>query len=92
MGTVAIAAHVFYELFSGVGMPFASFVGRAPAAMGWAAGSLWLFRAAQQRPRSADRMFAVVNGPQSSRISPRGRYSGALVCRCSRNARVCEAG
>jgi hypothetical protein len=68
VGTVAVAAHVFYELFSGVGMPFASFVGRAPAAMGWAAGSLWLFRAAQQRPRSADRMFAVVNGAYLSAV------------------------
>lgn len=62
LGTVAIAAHVFYELVSGVGMPLASFIGRAPAAIGWAAGSAWLFRAALGRPRSDDGTFAALNG------------------------------
>jgi hypothetical protein len=47
---------------SGVGMPLASFIGRAPAAIGWAAASAWLFRAALVRPRSDDGTFAALNG------------------------------
>jgi hypothetical protein len=62
LGTVAIAAHVFYELACGVAMPSASIVGAAPAAAGWATGSIWLYRSAGKQPRSRDRLFAAVNG------------------------------
>jgi hypothetical protein len=62
LGTVAIAAHVFYELACGVAMPSASIVGPAPAAAGWVSGSAWLYRSAGRQPRSRDRLFAVVNG------------------------------
>ncbi|HEX2287088.1 MAG TPA: hypothetical protein VHI10_20075, partial [Mycobacterium sp.] len=59
VGTVAIAAHVFYELANGVAMPLASVVGPVPASAGWASGSAVLYRAAARRPRSDDRFFAL---------------------------------
>jgi hypothetical protein len=61
-GTVAIGAHVFYELAAGVGMPFASRVGPAPAAVLWGAGSAVAFREAGRQPPSRDPAFAVLNG------------------------------
>jgi hypothetical protein len=68
LGTVAIAAHVFYELACGVAMPSASIVGPAPAAAGWATGSVWLYRSASRQPRSRDGLFAVVNGVYLSAV------------------------
>jgi hypothetical protein len=56
----AMAGHVFFELGAGVGMPFASVVGPAPAAAGWTAGTIALQRAAGS-PRH-DTALAVVNG------------------------------
>jgi hypothetical protein len=55
-----MAAHVFFELGAGVGMPFVSVLGPVPAAGLWAAGSVWVQRAAGcQR---GDRALFVVNG------------------------------
>jgi hypothetical protein len=68
LGTVAIAAHAFYELASGVAMPFSSFVGPAPASALWATGSMWLSRTAGRRPHSDDGFFAVVNGVYLSAV------------------------
>jgi hypothetical protein len=56
----AMAGHVFFELGAGVGMPFASVVGPAPAAAAWAAGAVQLQRAAGSP--STDRALAVANG------------------------------
>ena len=57
-----IAAHVFFELGAGVGMPFASLLGPAPAAALWAVGTRSVFRAAATRPASSDDALAIVNG------------------------------
>lgn len=62
LGTVTIAAHGFYELASGVAIPSASVAGPAPAALGWAAGSLWAFRAAGQQNDSHNFRFGMLNG------------------------------
>jgi len=62
MGTLAVAAHVFYELAAGVGMPFASRVGPAAAATFWASGASVAFREAGRQPPSRDPAFAVLNG------------------------------
>jgi hypothetical protein len=43
-------------------MPLASFIGRASAPIGWAAGSAGPFRAALVRPCSDYGMFAALNG------------------------------
>ena len=60
LGIAGLAAHVFFELGAGVGMPLASIVGPARAALLWAAtaGSAW-----QRAGRSAhDRVFVLING------------------------------
>lgn len=60
LGVAGLAAHVFFELGAGVGMPLASVVGPVRAAVLWAvtAGSVW-----QRAGRSSrDWMFVVVNG------------------------------
>jgi hypothetical protein len=56
----AMAGHVFFELGAGVGMPFASLLGPAPAAATWAAGTVAVQRAAGSPGR--DVPLAVVNG------------------------------
>jgi hypothetical protein len=55
-----MAGHVFFELAAGVGMPFASVLGPVPAAGVWAAGSVWVQRAAGSP--TGDRALAVVDG------------------------------
>jgi hypothetical protein len=60
--TVAVAAHVFFELGAGSAMPFASVVGAGPAALLWAAGTTVGVREAGRRPEGQDRTFALVNG------------------------------
>src|SRR3954451_1977403 len=60
VGIVAMAAHVFYELAAGVGMPGASRLGPAGAAGLWGAGTVAAFDRAG-RP-GADAGFAVLNG------------------------------
>ncbi|MGI5522317.1 hypothetical protein ACQEUX_15370 [Micromonospora sp. CA-259024] len=62
LATAGLAAHVFFELGAGVGMPTASVLGPVPAAGLWAlaAGTVW--RAAGTRPASGDVVFAVCNG------------------------------
>jgi hypothetical protein len=55
-----MAGHVFFELGAGVGMPLASVLGPLPAAGVWAAGSVWVQRAAGSP--TADRALAVVDG------------------------------
>ncbi|RLP95908.1 hypothetical protein EAD98_11975 [Micromonospora sp. CV4] len=62
IATAGLAAHVFFELGAGVGMPVASLVGPAPAAGLWALGTGTLWRAAGTRPASSDATFAVANG------------------------------
>jgi hypothetical protein len=62
VGSVGIAAHVFYELAAGVGMPFASRLGPVPAAVCWGAGSAIAFRQAGRQPPSRDAAFAALNG------------------------------
>ena len=62
LATAGLAAHVFYELAAGVGMPTASVLGPLPAAGGWALGSAAIWRAAATRPASADTALATWNG------------------------------
>src|SRR5829696_574185 len=62
LGLAGLAAHVFFELAAGVGMPFASIAGPVPAAGMWTVGTGGLWRAAKTRPASADPVFAAVNG------------------------------
>ena len=54
--------HVFYGLVAGVGMPFASVIGAAPAATLFGLGGVVAFREAGRLPRSRDTTFAVLNG------------------------------
>jgi hypothetical protein len=56
------AAHVFLELAAGVGMPGASVVGPAPAAVAWAAGTRAVWRTAGRTGRPADRPLQVYDG------------------------------
>ncbi|MBT2523768.1 hypothetical protein [Arthrobacter sp. ISL-28] len=53
---------MFYELASGVGLPFASRVGPLPAAAFFGAGTAVAFREAGRQPHSRDPLFAVLNG------------------------------
>ncbi|MGW3602023.1 hypothetical protein [Micromonospora sp. NPDC005161] len=62
LATAGLAAHVFFELGAGVGMPAASVLGPVPAAGLWTLGAGTLWRAAGTRPASSDRIFAVGNG------------------------------
>lgn len=62
LGAVSLGAHVFYELVSGVAMPFASVVGPVPAAMGWGTSTGMVLRMARRADRSHDAVFGVVNG------------------------------
>ena len=59
--TAGLAGHVFFELAVGVGMPLAS-VGPVPAATLWGLTRETGWRAAANRPVSADGRFAVSNG------------------------------
>jgi hypothetical protein len=59
---LGLAAHVFFELGAGVGMPAASFVGPRPAALLWGVGASRVVRAAGARDTSADSRLALVNG------------------------------
>jgi hypothetical protein len=61
VAAVGIAAHVFFELGAGVGMPLASFLGPVPTATLWAGYVSGVLRAAATRPVSADRAFTVIN-------------------------------
>nr|WP_146218433.1 hypothetical protein [Micromonospora acroterricola] len=62
IATAGLAAHVFFELGAGVGMPAASVLGPAPAAGLWALTTGTLLRTAGTRPASSDGVFAVSNG------------------------------
>src|SRR5215210_2464504 len=62
LGVVGATGHVFYELAAGVGMPFASVIGPAPAATLFGLGGVVAFREAGRQPRSRDTTFAVLNG------------------------------
>jgi hypothetical protein len=59
----ATAAHVFFELFAGVGMPLASLLGLAPAAAAalWAGSTAPVWRVAVIPSGSVDRPLMVVN-------------------------------
>lgn len=62
LATGGLAAHVFFELGAGVGMPFASVLGPVPAAALWAVGTRSVWRAAATRLASSDHSLAIVNG------------------------------
>jgi hypothetical protein len=62
LATAGLAAHVFFELGAGVGMPTASVLGPVPAAGLWAGGTAAIWRAAGRRPASGDAAFGVWNG------------------------------
>jgi hypothetical protein len=62
LATVGVAAHVFFELAAGVGMPFASVLGPVPAAALWAVGTGGVCRVAATRPPSSDSALAFING------------------------------
>ncbi len=61
LATAGLAAHVFFELGAGVGLPTASVLGPAPAAGAWALGTRAVWRAAARRPASGDAAFAAWN-------------------------------
>jgi hypothetical protein len=62
VGAASIGAHVFYEFASGVAMPFASLVGPAPAATGWATGTILAFHTARRGKDSHNNAFGLMNG------------------------------
>lgn len=59
--TIGLAAHVFFELAAGVGMPLASVLRPAPAAALWGSSSWLAWRAARKASPSADPMFGLLN-------------------------------
>lgn len=61
-GSLAVGAHVFYELAAGVAMPLASRLGTAPAAVMYGTATAVSYRAAGRRPASADPAFNALNG------------------------------
>jgi hypothetical protein len=61
LATAGVAAHVFFELGAGVGMPFASVLGPVPAAVLWAAGVTSVWRAAGTRPGRGETALAACN-------------------------------
>jgi hypothetical protein len=56
-----MAAHVFFELASGVGMPLASVVGPVPAAAAWTTSTAAVVGSAGRADSSHDRVFASLN-------------------------------
>src|SRR3954453_4746084 len=61
LATAGAAAHVFFDLAAGVGIPFASLLGpRADAGL-WPSSAAGGWRSAAHRPPSADRVLAVGN-------------------------------
>lgn len=68
LGTLAIGAHLLYELASGVAVPLASRVGVGPAASLYSAMTALCLREAGRRPQSQDTVFAVVNGAYLSAV------------------------
>ena len=62
LATTGMAAHVFFELGAGVGMPTASVIGPVPAAAAWSLGTATLWRTARTRPASSDGVFHSCNG------------------------------
>jgi hypothetical protein len=62
LATAGAGAHVFYELVSGVAMPFASRLGPRGAVLFWTANTAAAYHQAGRRPASRDRVFAVLDG------------------------------
>jgi len=60
--SLAVGAHVFYELGAGVAMPLASRLGIAPAAVLYGTATAVSYREAGRRPASADAGFSALNG------------------------------
>jgi hypothetical protein len=58
---VGLAAHVFFELGAGVGLPAASVLGPLPAATLWAGSTVAALRGAARAPVSGDTGFAIGN-------------------------------
>ena len=61
-GSLAVGAHVFYELAAGVSMPLASRLGISPAAVLYGTATAASYREAGRRPPSADPAFNALNG------------------------------
>jgi hypothetical protein len=84
LGTVGAGAHVFYELLSGVAMPFASRLGIRTAAAFWTTSTVAAYHQAGRQPGSRDRAFAMLNGAYLSAVIahflawPRTTKSGVL--------------
>ncbi|MEU4482906.1 hypothetical protein AB0F68_33370 [Micromonospora sp. NPDC023966] len=57
-----MAAHVFFELAAGVGMPLASVIGPYRAATVWGLCTTGVWRTAGSTSPSADRLLAAANG------------------------------
>ncbi|MFP5579865.1 MAG: hypothetical protein ACLGIZ_16775 [Acidimicrobiia bacterium] len=62
VGSLAVGAHVFYELGAGVAMPLASRLGIGPAAVLYGTATAVSHREAGRRPASADAAFNALNG------------------------------
>jgi len=62
VGAVSASAHVFYELLSGVAMPFASVIGPVPAATGWGMSTAVVLRMAERADKRHEAVLGVVNG------------------------------
>jgi len=62
VGAVSAGAHVFYELLSGVAMPFASVIGPVPAATGWGMSTAVVLRMAERADKRHEAVLGVVNG------------------------------
>jgi hypothetical protein len=60
--SLAVGAHVFYELGAGVAMPLASRLGIAPVAVMYGTATAVSYRAAGRCPASADPAFNALNG------------------------------
>jgi hypothetical protein len=60
LAAAGLAGHVLFELGAGVGMPFASVLGPAPAGAVWASGTAWAHRATGSE--SSDTALALTNG------------------------------
>jgi hypothetical protein len=61
LGIAGMAAHVFFELAAGVGMPLASVLGPGRGAALWSGASALGWRAARSRSSSLDCVFSLVN-------------------------------
>ena len=81
---VGTAGHVFFELGAGVGMPGASLVGPVPAAVGWAAATVALWRGVEGRPALAEAVDGVALAATVAHLAawPRSRSLPPWLADC----------